>query len=51
MILDKKNFQGGKTKLTFENLVFPQRNFVCWLNLHLNMSDYVNPVMPSGSKR
>ena len=23
-------FQGGKTKLIFENLIFPQRNFVCW---------------------
>ena len=29
MIADKKNFQGGKTKLIFENLIFPQRDFVC----------------------
>ena len=26
MIVDKKNFQGGKTKLIFENLFFPRRN-------------------------
>ena len=24
MIIDKKNFQGGKTKSIFENLIFPQ---------------------------
>ena len=29
MIADKKNFQGGTTKLIFENLIFPQRDFVC----------------------
>ena len=29
MIADKKFFQGGKTKLLFENLIFPQRDFVC----------------------
>ena len=29
MIADKKIFQGGKTKLIFENLIFPQRDFVC----------------------
>ena len=29
MILDKKKiFQGGKTKLTFENLIFPRIDFV-----------------------
>ena len=30
MIVDKKNFEGGKTKSTFENLLFSQSNFVCW---------------------
>ena len=30
MIVDEKNFQGGKTKLIFENLILPQRDFVCW---------------------
>ena len=30
MIVDEKKFQGDKTKLTFENLIFPQRNFVSW---------------------
>ena len=30
MTVDKKNFQGGKAKLTFENLIFPQRDFVFW---------------------
>ena len=30
MITDKKCFQGGKTKSIFENLIFPQRDFVCW---------------------
>ena len=34
MIVDKKNVEGGKTKLIFENLIFPQRDFVCWRNLH-----------------
>ena len=30
MIVDKNNFfQGGKTKLMFQNLIFPQRDFVC----------------------
>ena len=29
MILDKKNFQGGKIKSMFENLIFSQRGFVC----------------------
>ena len=30
MIVDKKkNFQGNKTKLIFENLIFSQRDFVC----------------------
>ena len=28
MIVDKKSFQGGKTKLIFENLIFPQKDFV-----------------------
>ena len=26
MIVDKKKFQGGKTKLIFENLILSQRN-------------------------
>ena len=30
MIVDKKRIQGGKTKLIFEDLIFSQRNFVCW---------------------
>ena len=30
MIVDKKNIQGIKTKIIFENLYFPQRDFVCW---------------------
>ena len=30
MIADKKKFQGDKTKLMFENLIFPQRDFFCW---------------------
>ena len=30
MTVDKKNFQGGKTKLMFENFIFAQRDFVCW---------------------
>ena len=51
MVLDKKKIQGGKIKLTLENLIYPQRDFVCWLNLHLNISDCVNPVMPSGNKK
>ena len=52
MIIDKKiNFFKIKTKLIFENLIFPQRTFVCWRNLHLNMSDCLNPFMPSDNKR
>ena len=47
----KKKIHGGKTKLVFEDLIFPQRDFVCWWNLHLNMPDYLNPFMPSGNKR
>ena len=30
MIADKNFFQEGKTKLIFENLIFPQRDFACW---------------------
>ena len=30
MTVDKKNIQGGKTKLIFQNLILPQRDFVCW---------------------
>ena len=30
MIVDKIFFQDIKTKLIFENLTFPQREFVCW---------------------
>ena len=31
MIVDqKKKIHEGKTKLVFENLIFPQRDFVCW---------------------
>ena len=51
MIVDEKKFQGDKTKLTFENLIFPQRNFVSWWNLYLNMPDYLNnscPVLTKG---
>ena len=33
----KKFFQGNKTKLIHESLIFPQRDFFCWWNLHLNM--------------
>ena len=52
MILDKKKiFQGGKTKLTFENLIFPRIGFVYWWNLHLSMCDYLNPVVPNVNKR
>ena len=29
MIVDKKCFEGGKTKSIFENLIFSQRDFVC----------------------
>ena len=29
MIVDKKDFQEGKTKSIFENLIFSQRDFVC----------------------
>ena len=42
----KKETQRGKTKLIFENLIFPQRNFACWWNLNSNMPDYLNPFMP-----
>ena len=51
MIVDKKLFQRGKTKLIFENLIFPLRDFVCWWNLHLNIPDYLKLFMPSGNKR
>ena len=51
MIVDKNFFQGDKTNLIFENLILPQRDFVCWRNLHVNMPDYLNPFMPSGNKR
>ena len=51
MIVDKNVFQGNKTRLIFENLIFSQRDFVRWRNLYLNMSDYLNPFMPSGNKR
>ena len=30
MIVEKRDFQGGKTKIIFENLIFSQRDFVCW---------------------
>ena len=30
MIVDKNFFQRVKTKLIFENLIFPQRDFVYW---------------------
>ena len=31
MIVDKKKkIQGGKIKLIFKNLIFPQRDFVWW---------------------
>ena len=30
MIVDKKKFQEGKTKFMFENLIFSQKDFVCW---------------------
>ena len=29
MTADKKNFQGGKIKSMFENLIFSQRDFGC----------------------
>ena len=45
MIVDKKNFQGPKTKSMLQNLIFPQRGFVCWWNLRLDMPDYRNPFM------
>ena len=51
MTVDKKIFQGGKTKLIFKNLIFLQKDFICWWNLHLNMPDYLNPFMPSGNRR
>ena len=37
-------------KSIFENLIFAQRGFVCWWNLHLNISDYVNPFIPGDKK-
>ena len=43
--------QGGKTKLIFENLIFPQRDFVCWWNLHVSKFDHLNHFMTSGKKR
>ena len=49
MIVDKKIFK--EVKLVFENLIFPQRAFVCWWNLHLNISYCLNAFVPSGSKR
>ena len=30
MIVEKRDFQGGKTKTIFENFIFSQRDFVCW---------------------
>ena len=51
MIVDKFFFHGGKTKSIFENLIFPQRDFVCWWNLRLNVPDYLNPFMTSGNKK
>ena len=51
MNLDKKIFQGGKTKLINENLIFLQGDFVCWSNLHLNMPDHLNPFTSSGNKK
>ena len=30
MTVDKKIFQGGKTKLIFKNLIFLQKDFICW---------------------
>ena len=30
MIVDKSFSQGDETKLIFENLIFPQRDSVCW---------------------
>ena len=51
MTVDKNFFQGKKTKLIFENLIIPQRDFVRWWNLHLNMPDYLNPFMHNGNKR
>ena len=35
MIVDKNFFQGDKTKLIFENLIFPQRDFVLLVKLTL----------------
>ena len=51
MLVDNIFFQGDKTNLIFENLIFPQRDFVCWRNLHVNMPDYLNSFIPSGNKR
>ena len=33
----KKLFQGRKTNSIFENIIFSQRDFVCWWNLHLHV--------------
>ena len=35
MVVDKKIFQGDKIKLIFENLIFPQRDFVLLVKLTL----------------
>ena len=43
-------FKRNKTKLIFENLIFSRRDFVCWLNLHRNVLNYLNPCMSSGNK-
>ena len=51
MIVDKNFFQWDKTKFIFENLFFSQRAFVSWWNVHLNVSDCLNPFMSSGNKR
>ena len=50
IIVDKKIFQGSKTKFIFENLILSQRDFVCWWNVHLNISDYLNLFIPGGKK-
>ena len=49
MIVNKKLFQVKKIKLILKDSIFPQRDFVCWWNLQLNMADYVNPFMPNGN--
>ena len=52
MTVDKKKFfQGDKNKLIFENLIFPQRDFVFRWKLHVNMADYFIPFMPSSNKK